>query len=342
MTSSAHRPRVRPTASPEHGLDFFVDYEPPPADFLSDVLAGLAATPKYLAPKYFYDAEGSRLFDEICRTDEYYVTRTELALLDEIGPRLAEAVGPGAMVIEYGSGSAWKSRRLLDLLEAPEGYVAIDISRDHLIAATAEIAADYPRLAVGAICADFMSPIPLPEQLRGLGRRRLGFFPGSTIGNFTPEQAETFLVRVRGLLGPGGAFLVGVDLRKDTAILNRAYNDAAGHTAAFNLNLLRRMQGELGAELAPEDFGHLAFFNEEEGRIEMHLEALRDTEIRLAGERFTFVRGETIHTENSYKYTGPEFTALARRAGYETAESSADGKGLFSLHLLNIPADGHT
>jgi dimethylhistidine N-methyltransferase len=342
MSSSANTPRVRPQAAPEKALDFFIDYEPPSADFLSDVLAGLSAEPKYLPPKYFYDAEGSRLFDEICRTEEYYVTRTEIALLEAIGPRLAERVGSGAVVIEYGSGSAWKSRRLLDSLEEPAGYMAIDISRDHLIAATAEIAADYPKLTVGAICADFMSPIPLPAQLEGVGQRRLGFFPGSTIGNFSPAQAETLLIRVRDLLGPGGAFLVGADLRKDTAILNRAYNDAAGQTEAFNLNLLRRMQCELGAELDLEDFGHLAFFNEEAGRIEMHLKAMRDTEIRLGGRRFALQEGDTIHTENSRKYTIAEFSGLAARTGYETEEVFRDEGGLFSLHLLNIPRSAHT
>ena len=341
MSSTADTPRARPQAAPEEALDFFIDYEPPSADFLSDVLAGLNAAPKFVPPKYFYDAEGSRLFDEICRTEEYYVTRTEIALLEETGPRLAELAGAGAVVIEYGSGSGWKSRRLLDSLEAPAAYMAIDISRDHLIAATAEIAADYPELTVGAICADFMSPIPLPEQLSGVGKRRLGFFPGSTIGNFSLVQAETLLTRVRGLLGPGGAFLVGVDLRKNSAILNRAYNDAAGQTAAFNLNLLRRMQSELGADLDLDDFDHLAFFNEEAGRIEMHLKALRDTEIRLGAKRFALRKGETIHTENSRKYTIGEFSALAERAGYETEEVFCDEDGLFSLHLLKIPEATH-
>lgn len=341
MSSPAKSPRARAIAAAERALDFFIEHEPAQADFLSDVLAGLSATPKYVAPKYFYDAEGSRLFDEICRTEEYYITRTELALLEQIGPRLAELVGPGAAVIEFGSGSAWKSRRLLDSLAGPRAYAAIDISRDHLLAATAEIADDYPALTVGAICADFLLPIPLPEPLRKRCLRRLGFFPGSTIGNFAPRQAEMLLVRLRNLLGAGGALLIGADLRKDPAVLNRAYNDAAGHTAAFNLNLLRRMQAELGARLAPEDFEHLAFFNEEAGRIEMHLRARADTAIELAGRRFTFRQGETIHTENSWKYTVEGFAALAGRAGFETAQVFRDKGDLFSLHLLNIPGGGY-
>lgn len=342
MSPQANRPDTRREAAPESGLDFFEDHEPQPADFLTDALAGLAARQKYLPPKYFYDTEGSRLFDEICHTEEYYVTRTEIALLETIGPELAPLIGPGAVVIEYGSGSAWKSRRLLDALEFPAAYAAIDISRKHLIAATAEIAADYPDLLAGAICADFMNPLALPKDLNDVGRRRLGFFPGSTIGNFRPAEAQTLLARVRNMVGPGGAFLVGVDLRKEADVLNRAYNDRAGHTAAFNLNLLKRMQSELNADLTPEDFEHLAFFNEEASRIEMHLKAVRETAIRLAGETFTMRSGETIHTENSYKYTPEDFSHLARRTGYRTEEVFGDERGLFSLHLLTVPEGAHT
>jgi len=341
MPSSANNRLARDNVATEAALDFFIDHEPPPADFLSDVLTGLAAMPKSVPPKYFYDADGSRLFDEICRTEEYYVTRTEIALLERIGPRLCDLVGPGAVVIEYGSGSAWKSRRVLDSLQEPAAYAAIDISRDHLLAATADIAADYPDLIAGAICADFMSAIPFPEQLAAIGERRLGFFPGSTIGNFAPDQAETLLVGVRDLLGPGGAFLIGVDLRKDARILNRAYNDAAGVTAAFNLNLLKRMQSELSAELTLSDFEHVAFFNEEKSRIEMHLRALKPTEICVGGRHFALTEGETIHTESSYKYTVADFSRLAGRTGYRTKEVFVDDKGLFSLHLLNIPEGAH-
>lgn len=315
-------------------LAFFADHEPPADDFLADALAGLSSTPKRLAPKYFYDAEGSRLFDEICRTDEYYITRTELALLEEIGPDLARRAGPQAVVIEYGSGSSWKSRLLLDALERPAAYAAIDISRNHLLDATGAIARDYPEVMVGAICADFLSPVPLPEQLAGIGRRRFGFFPGSTIGNFEPPQASMLLKRARMLLGPGAAFLLGVDLKKDARILNRAYNDEAGYTAAFNLNVLTRMARELGADIDLGAFAHEAAYNEQKGRIEMHLRAVRKTAIRLAGRTFQFEAGETIHTENSHKYTLDEVADLAGTAGFSRETFWTDDGELFSLHLL--------
>ncbi len=328
----------QPSASAEgQGLAYFVDLEPSQGDFLADVLAGLAATPKTLAPKYFYDKRGSELFDQICLTPEYYVTRTEIAMLREIGPEVAALTGPRTIVVEYGSGSSWKIRTLLDSLDRPAEYVAIDISNDHLRHAALAIAGAYPSVRVGAVCADFGTGFTLPNAV-GHDGARLGFLPGSTIGNQTPDGARAFLARTRAMLSPGGALLIGVDLRKDPNILDRAYNDAAGHTAAFNTNLLIRMQRELNAQLDPDGFEHHAFFNDAESRVEMHLRARRDQVIRLGEQDFPFRVGETIHTENSYKYTVEGFRTLASEAGFTPRQSWTDPDGLFSLHYLQADA----
>jgi dimethylhistidine N-methyltransferase len=317
-------------------LSYFVDYEPPTDDFLADAQAGLAASPKALSPKYFYDETGSRLFDDICRTEEYYVTRTEMALLDTVAPEVARIVGPGAIVIEYGSGSSWKIRKLLDALEHPAEYVALDISRDHLIGAAGAIAHDYPDLRVGAVCADFTEPLTLPPEAAIGGGHRLGFLPGSTIGNFAPARAERFLRAALDELSPKGGVLIGVDLKKDEARLNAAYNDRKGVTAAFNLNLLSRMQRELAADVNPEDFEHVAFYNDALGRVEMHLKSRRAQTVHIGGKSFDFAAGETLHTENSYKYTIEEFQSLARRAGFHPARVWTDPEKLFSVHYLDV------
>lgn len=328
----------RGAAAPATDLAFFSDARPPRADFLNDARAGLAARPRAIPPKYFYDARGSRLFEEICATPEYYLTRTELALLATAGPAIASSAGAHCTVIEFGAGSSRKISRLLDILDEPAGYVAIDISRDFLLEEMTALARARPDLPVGAVCADFTRPITLPEPAQALGRRRLGFLPGSTIGNFTPAQAEALLRRAGGTLGPGAGFLIGVDLKKDAAILDAAYDDAQGITAAFNRNLLRRMRVELGAELDEAGFGHVAFYNPEHGRVEMHLEARGPQTITLGRERFTLADGERIHTESSYKYTLEEFAGIARRAGFVPREQWTDPAGLFSLHMLEVPA----
>lgn len=330
------KPLTKPPVPAEPSLLFFEDLKPPEGNFLSDALEGLGKSPKSLSPKYFYDTRGSELFEGICETREYYVTRTEIALLEKLKPEFAALAGPHVRIIEYGSGAGVKIRTLLNALDLPDAYVALDISREHLLAATRTLAADYPHIAMGAICADFTAPLSLPEEVKTGKGLALGFLPGSTIGNFSPAAAETFLTRIAKLLGPGGALLIGVDLKKDKAILDAAYNDAAGLTAAFNLNVLHRMKQELGAEIDPDRFRHRAFFNEEEGRIEMHLESLADQTITLAGKRIPFEKGETLHTENSYKYDAAEFTALARRAGFESAALWTDENNYFSLHWLRV------
>jgi len=334
MTTSA--PTLDRPAPADGPLAFFVDEKPALETFLDDALTGLAASPKRIAPKYFYDERGSELFDKICQTPEYYPTRTELGLLKTHGAAIAEAVGPDCLVVEYGAGSSLKIRRLLDALDRPAGYVAVDISRDYLHGQMSGLAQDMPEIAVGAICADFTKGFALPEQTRSLGSRKLGFLPGSTIGNFTPQEAEALLARSRDLLGEGGQFLIGVDLKKSKDILDAAYDDGAGVTAEFNLNLLKRMRSELGAQLDEGGFSHVAFYNGDQGRVEMHLEAQGPQTIELEGREFTFDDGERIHTESSYKYAPEEFTAMARKAGFAPRGFWADKDGLFSLHLLEV------
>ena len=326
-----------PGETDEDHLHFFADYEPPTDDFLTDVVEGLSRAQKTLSPKYFYDQKGSVLFDEICRAPEYYITRTELELLDSVLPEVATLTGPEAIVIEWGSGSSWKIRKVLDALERPAEYIAIDISSDHLKAAAAEIAKQYPGVKVGAICADFLAPIHLPDEAIVSEGRRLGFLPGSTIGNFEPAVAAEILERATGLLESGGALLIGTDLQKSEEILLAAYNDAGGVTAAFNLNLLERMKAELKAEIDVSAFKHEALYNQKNHRIEMHLRATRPTEIRVSGHSFAFKAGESIHTENSHKFTVEGFQQIARDAGFEPSEVWTDKDGLFALHYLTLP-----
>lgn len=320
--------------APVHAaLDFFDDQHPPAGDFLRDVLTGLAATPKSISPVYFYDAAGSALFDRITRLPEYYVTRTELALLDRIGPELARRAGPGAVVIEPGSGSSVKIRKLLDALDQPSGYVGLDISGDHLIAACDELALDYPDLHIGAICADFTAGLSLDHLPLPPGRRIL-FFPGSTIGNFEPEAARDLLAGFRKGMREGDAILIGADRVKSPDILEAAYDDAQGVTAAFNLNLVERINSELGGTLDPALLQHVCVWNPEKSRIEMHLEALEAQRFQVAGREFHLARGERIHTENSHKFTPESFQALARSAGFKELASWSDPAELFSLHWL--------
>jgi dimethylhistidine N-methyltransferase len=311
----------------------FHDALPSVSDWQDEVLRGLATRPRHIAPKFFYDERGSRLFDDICRLPEYYLTRTETAILRERADDIAALAGPDCTLIELGSGASEKVRLLLDHLR-PRQYVGVDISRDFLLHATEQLARDYPWLEVHAACADFAHDLDL--QLGPSAARRLAFFPGSTVGNFEPHDALAFLTRVRQLLRPDGALLIGVDLKKDPAVLHRAYNDAAGVTAAFNLNLLQRLRAELDAELDVDGFRHLAFYNAPLGRIEMHLVARGAQSIRVLGRRFHLVDGERIHTENSYKYSVEEFHALARRAGLAPLRVWTDSERLFSVHCLGV------
>ncbi len=314
----------------------FHDLQPRSASFLDDVLAGLAAPQKALSPKYFYDARGCELFEAICGLPEYYPTRTEMAMMRAYAQDMAEHLGRGCMMIEYGCGSGHKTHVLIAQLR-PVAYVPIDIAGEQLKAAALRLAQEFPELIIVAVCTDYSRPLRLPEIEGMHAQRRVIYFPGSTIGNFTLPEAGAFLRNVRALAGAGGAMLVGVDLKKDPAVLHAAYNDAQGITAEFNLNLLRRINRELGADFDLSAFRHHAFYNAEIGRIEMHLESLAAQRVTLAGRHIDFRRGETIHTENSYKYSVDEFRALARASGFEPQAVWTDPGQLFSVHYLVVP-----
>jgi len=303
-------------------------------DFRDAALRGLAQPLKAIPAKYLYDAQGSALFDAICELPEYYPTRTEFAILRARSGAIAALVGPGAALVEFGGGSCVKARILLDALEAPAAYVPVDVSGAHLERAAAALAADYPQLPVIAVCADYMRPFHLPSVAQAAAKR-VGFFPGSTIGNLRPEEARAFLVHAARLLGrPGGEMIVGVDLKKTPGLLHAAYNDSAGVTAAFSLNLLARMNRELDADFDLARFAHDAFYNAARGRIEIYLRSLAAQTATVAGRRIRFAEGERIHTEYSYKYSVEEFRALAAEAGFRTLESWTDPAGLFSVHYL--------
>ena len=300
--------------------------------FARDVIAGLTARPKRLPPKYFYDEVGSRLFEAITQTREYYPTRTEIAILDERAGEIARLLPPRTALIELGSGSSRKARILLEAATNIAAYVPVDISAQGLNEEAAAIKSDYPRLAVFPVAADFTQSFRLPRSLERLARA--GFFPGSTIGNFEPAQAAAFLRHVVRILGEGAILIVGVDLVKDAAILNAAYNDAGGVTAAFNLNLLARINRELGADFNLPNFNHQAFYDPERSRIEMHLVSRVRQRVNVCGRVIEFREAETIHTENSYKYTLETFAALARSAGWAPVEAWSDADGYFSVHAL--------
>ncbi|WJF92169.1 L-histidine N(alpha)-methyltransferase [Paraburkholderia bonniea] len=306
--------------------------------FAEDVLAGLGATPRSVPPKYFYDAAGSALFDRICDLPEYYPTRTELNLLTRYGAAMAQQIGPDAELVEFGAGSLTKVRLLLDAFApgtAPRRYFPLDISAGHLAAAAERLRADYPQLEVEPVAADYLAHLTLPP-VRAASGRRVGFFPGSTIGNFSPAQAHTFLRRAAGWLA-GGGLLVGVDLVKDPALLHAAYNDAQGITAQFNLNLLRRMNRELAADFDLNQFAHYAFYQPLLRRVEMHLVSQCAQSVQLAGHVFSFAEGETLHTENSYKFTLDGFRAMALAAGFRPGPVWTDEAKLFSVHWLEAP-----
>ena len=303
-------------------------------DLLGELVAGLEARPRAISPKFLYDVRGSELFERICRLPEYYLTRAEISILKACAGEIARRVDPGAVLVELGSGASEKIRLLLDALR-PRAYLGIDISRDFLRDATRRLARDYPWLAVHAACADFSQPMALtypPPELS-----RLVFFPGSSIGNFTPEEAVAFLERLRPLVRPGGGLILGVDLQKDPRVIHAAYNDAQGVTAAFNRNVLHRLRREYGAKVDPDGFAHDAAYNEELGRVEIYLRSLREQAIALAGRSFVFAAGERLHTEYSYKYTVDGFQALVRLAGYFAEAVWTDPQRYFSVHHLRLP-----
>ncbi|MEI2385156.1 L-histidine N(alpha)-methyltransferase [Breoghania sp. JC706] len=302
-------------------------------DFLRDALAGLTAPRKTLPTKYLYDAEGSRLFEEICELPEYYPTRTETALLQAISHDLAEAVARHAVLVEFGSGASTKTRTLLDATPHIEVYVPIDISQTALDEAAEALRADFPALQVAPLVADFTAPHSLPAAADG--RPHVGFFPGSTIGNFQPEAAVGFLKSARETLGAGARFILGVDLAKDPEVMVPAYDDAQGVTAAFNLNLLARLNRELGADFDLDAFSHRAVWNEAQGRIEMHLVSKADQTAHLGGREITFAKGETIHTENSHKYSYDAIAALAAKAGWRIEKSWVSDPYPFAIILMS-------
>jgi dimethylhistidine N-methyltransferase len=305
--------------------------------FLLDALAGLSADAPELPCKYLYDERGSALFEAICATDEYYVTRADLALHQAHADEIVAAIGPEAHFIELGSGAGIKIRTLLQAAQNPRAYTAIEISRDALAQANAALQQQFPELEIHGLVADYTQPIDAEVfQLEPPARRRVVYFPGSTISNFTHDQAREFLLRMGRMAGPDGRVLIGVDLVKPIERLIRAYDDAEGVTAAFNLNLLQRLRDDLGARLEIDDFAHEARYNEVEQRIEMHLVAQRDSVIELGGRRFAFRRGDSIHTENSHKYSIESFTALLDGTGLRAERSWTDPEGLFSMHDLAV------
>jgi dimethylhistidine N-methyltransferase len=302
------------------------------SDFESELLAALTMRPRAISPKFFYDAAGSRLFDRICDQPEYYPTRTECAILAEHAPEMTALMGPDVDLVEFGAGSTTKVRFLLDALRRPSRFIPVDISGEHLHASSALLRKAYPGLTVEPLVADFTQPLSLPPS-----RQRIGFFPGSSIGNFTPPEAVDFLRTAAQSLRCGG-LLIGVDLVKDPSTLHRAYNDAAGVTAAFNRNLLVRANRELGTDFVPEQFAHYAFYEPRHHRVEMHLVSQCKQTVLLGTQDFEFTPGESLHTESSYKFSVEGFQSLALRAGLQPSRVWVDAQGLFSVHWLTVAA----
>jgi dimethylhistidine N-methyltransferase len=305
------------------------------SEFARDMLAALSKRPRAISPKWFYDEAGSHLFDLICELPEYYPTRTELGILETCAAEIAQLAGPRAEIVEFGAGSLRKVRILLDAMESPARYLPIDISGEHLARAAASLQRDYQGLDVQPVVADYTQRLLLPAPPTGAGTR-IGFFPGSTIGNFTPDEALHFFTIAAQVLR-GGALLIGADLVKSPDVLHAAYNDAQGVTAQFNLNLLARANRELGADFDLAQFSHSAFYNAPLQRIEMHLVSRERQAVHLGGERFEFEEGEALHTENSYKFTVDSLRALAVRAGFRAGPAWTDENRLFSVHWLHAP-----
>jgi dimethylhistidine N-methyltransferase len=316
------------------------DYEPSPARLLDDVLAGLSGPHKTLPPKYFYDERGARLFERICELEEYYPTRTETRILRSGAPEIATTLGTGFRLVEFGSGSGIKTRILLENLRGLKSYIPVDISREQLVHYAISVSELFPELEVVPVCADYTAEWALPDPVGPLPRT-VAFFPGSTIGNFEPAEAEAFLERVGRLCGPDGRLLIGVDLKKEAAVIESAYNDVAGVTAAFNLNLLERINRECGADFEPDAFEHHAPYDEARGRIEMRLVSRRAQTVRIGGDAAAspllavdFMPGEHIVTEYSHKYAPAEFGALAARSGWRLEEMWTDRREWFGVFLL--------
>lgn len=302
------------------------------ASILDEVLSGLSAPQKELSPKFFYDERGSVLFDKICTLPEYYVTRTEKKLLQDVIQDLPTHIDSPYSLFELGSGSSDKVRALLDSA-APEAYVCIDISADHLLKAAKSLGEDYPKVEVYALCIDYSDAWTIPLNL---GKNRMAFFPGSSIGNFSPSAAEILLRQVARLVGQDGWLLIGVDLQKSPALIESAYNDSQGVTAEFNKNTLSNLNQLLDCQFSPENFEHRAFYNEQHHRIEMHLIAQKSHSVEIKGHSIDFKKGESIHTENSYKYSLDSFKSLAEASGFQSVKHWVDNEQLFSIHLCQV------
>jgi dimethylhistidine N-methyltransferase len=302
-------------------------------EFRADILRGLSTSPKRLPCKYFYDARGSQLFDAICALDEYYLTRSELAIMQRDAGEMAQSLGDGVMLIEFGSGSSTKTRLLLDELRAPLAYVPVDISREHLLAAARRLSHRYPHVEVLPVCADFTSDFDLPVSCHD-GLRRVVYFPGSTIGNFERAAAIELLARMADFCSADGGVLIGVDLQKSPAVIEAAYNDARGVTAQFNLNLLARINRELDADFCLEQFEHLAFYDRQFHRVDLRLVSRCRQLVRIGSHSIQFLAGEPIHTEYSHKYTIDAFAQLAREAGLSQRRFWTDERNFFAVVYL--------
>jgi dimethylhistidine N-methyltransferase len=316
------------------------DFEPPPSRLLDDVLSGLTSPQKALPPKYFYDEPGAALFDRICELDEYYPTRTEIGILRRNIREIAETMGTGFRLVEFGSGSGMKTRILLENLRGLRSYIPVDISREQLLHYALSVSESFPEMEIVPVCADYTAEWTLPAPVGPLPRT-VAFFPGSTIGNFEPDDAVAFLERVGRLCGADGGLLIGVDLEKDVAVIERAYNDAAGVTAAFNRNLLERINRECGADFDPSAFEHMAPYDRANGRIEMRLVSRSAQSVRIGEDAsgaplltVHFAAGEHILTEYSHKYSREEFDRLAARSGWRVARCWTDEREWFGIYLL--------
>lgn len=315
-----------------------LDQAPATESFREAVLSGLRKAQKQIPSKFLYDARGSKLFDQICELEEYYPTRTEIGIMKQNAEAMAEAIGPWVRLVEYGSGSSLKTRILLDHLDDLASYVPVDISKEHLVESANELAEDYPSIPIQPVCADYTTAFELPEPPSPAGRT-VGYYPGSTIGNFRRDEAQAFLGRIADTVGPDGGLLIGIDLKKDVDVLEAAYDDSEGVTAAFNKNLLRRMNRKLNATFDLDTFEHHVFWNEERGCIEGHLRSTKRQTVTVAGERFTFEEGETIHTEDAHKYTLDGFAALAAEAGFQVDRVWTDERSYFSVQYCTVPTE---
>ena len=307
-------------------------------DFLKDVIEGLGKNPKTLKPKYFYDNRGAQLFTEICTTPEYYPTRTEIKILNQNAEDIASQIGDNTALIEYGSGALEKIKILLNFLKEPIGLIPVDISEDQLFVSAKNLENLYPDLEILPVAADFTKPIPIPGFSHP-PKKHVAFFPGSTIGNFEPDLAIQFLEGVTKTIGLDGLLLIGFDLKKDIETLLAAYDDQRGITSSFNKNLLSRINDELGGNFNLDTFEHVARYNENKGRIEMHLKSTTEQTVSINKELFEFLEGETIHTENCYKFTKESFTAMSSKAGLYPVKTWTDDQNLFAVMLLRTTSN---